>query len=300
VHSDNEFRCGFIAVAGRPNAGKSTLVNHVVGHHVAIVSDRAQTTRRLVRGVKTMPGAQMVFVDLPGSQKPIDRLTGRMQASVEHAITDADAILWVVDLSVEPHKGERAMSNLVFGAKKPVVIAANKIDQMKPAKIAERMLALMEIVGDREYVALVPMSATSGDGIDPLIKELVDVLPKGQPWYGDDDVTDMRDSERVAEYIREAALPFLREELPHASIAEVEEMEWRDDEMLEIHAVIWVENESQVGIVVGKGGERIREIGTAARLVVEQELDCRVHLELRVKTRQRWRDDDAWLARAGL
>jgi GTPase len=293
-------RSGFVAVAGRPNAGKSTLVNRLVGEHVAIVSPIAQTTRRLARGVLTTGNSQLVFVDLPGSQKPVDRLTERMQSSVERALTDVDLVLWVVDGMVAVGKGERAVGELVFAAGVPVVIALNKVDRTKPDVVAQRIHELMEIVGEREYHALVPVSAVTGDGCPELLGELVDSLPPGMAWYPADERTDMRTDERLAEFVREAALHHLREELPHATIAEVVDLSEREDGALDVDAVIWVENESQVGIVVGKAGSMIKTIGTEARTAAEAALERRIHLNLRVKVRRKWRDDDAWLARAGL
>lgn len=293
-------RSGFIAVAGRPNAGKSTLINQIVGEHVAIVSPAVQTTRRLVRAVLTLGDAQLVFVDLPGSQRPVDRLTERMQSSVVQALKDVDVILWVIDAAVEPGPGERAVAEMVFSAGREVVIAANKVDRTKPALLAERIARIAELVGDREYRALVPVSAITGDGAQELVAELVSALPEGQAWYGPGDVTDMRDEERVSEYIREAALQRLRDELPHATIATVEELHTNDDGVLHVEATIWVERESQVGIVVGKGGETIRQIGSEARTAIEAALGSHAWLDLRVKVRKGWRGDDAWLARSGL
>jgi GTP-binding protein Era len=294
-------RSGFIAVAGRPNAGKSTLVNRIVGHHVAIVSPIAQTTRRIVRAVARRDDAQLVFVDLPGSQKPMDRMTERMQKQVENSFGDVDVVLWVVDATDRPGKGEARVADMVLGAKLPVVIALNKVDRVHPKTIAERITALTELLGDRDYGALVPISATTGDGVDALLDELVERLPEGPAWFGDDEVVDMRDEERIAEYVREATLSYLREELPHASAVTVDELfEDEDQDRLVAECTIWVERESQVGIVVGKGGEQIRDIGIAARRTIERELARSVHLSVRVKVRKHWRDDATWLARAGL
>ena len=295
-------RSGFIAVAGRPNAGKSTLVNRIVGHHVAIVSPIAQTTRRIVRAVARRGDAQLVFVDLPGSQKPMDRMTERMQQAVEKSFRDVDLVLWVVDAMDEPGRGEARVADLVLAAGLPVVIALNKVDRVKPDVIATRITALTELLGERDYEALVPISAVTGDGVDALLDELAQLLPEGPAWFGEDDVVDMRDEERIAEYVREATLSYLREELPHATAVTVDEL-YEDDEhegRLVAECTIWVERESQVGIVVGKRGEQIKEIGSAARQVIQDELGHRMHLSLRVKVRKHWRDDATWLARAGL
>ncbi|MCW2960701.1 MAG: era [Thermoleophilia bacterium] len=292
-------RSGFVAVAGRPNAGKSTLVNWIVGHHVAIVSPIAQTTRRIVRAVARRGDAQIIFVDLPGSQKPMDRMTERMQRAVVKSFGDVDMVLWVIDGLDEPGRGEQHVADLVFGAGVPVIIALNKVDKSQPTKIAERIMQLSELIGDREYAALVPMSAVTGDGVDALLGEIATHLPEGPAWFGDEDVVDMRDEERIAEYVREATLSHLREELPHASAVTVDDL-FDQDGRIHAECTIWVERQSQVGIVVGKGGDTIRDIGIAARTMIDHQLGAPVHLELRVKVRKRWREDDTWLARAGL
>jgi GTPase len=299
---DGVRRSGFVAVAGRPNAGKSTLVNGIVGQHVAIVSPIAQTTRRIVRAVARRGDAQLVFVDLPGSQKPMDRMTERMQHAVESSFADVDVVLWVIDALDEPGAGERRVAQLVLGSGKPVVIALNKVDRTRPDLVARRITAIQELLEGRDFAALVPISATRGDGLEDLLGELVELLPEGPAWFGDDDVVDMRDEERIAEYVREATLAHLREELPHASAVTVDEL-FDDPEhpgRTVVHCTIWVERQSQVGIVVGKGGEQVRDIGIAARRMIETQLQMRAHLELRVKVRKHWRDDAQWLARAGL
>lgn len=295
-------RSGFIAVAGRPNAGKSTLVNRIVGHHVAIVSPVAQTTRRVVRAVARRDDAQLVFVDLPGSQKPMDRMTERMQKTVEGSFRDVDLVVWVIDGIEPPGAGEQRVADMVMAARRPVVIALNKVDRTKPDVIMQRIVAITELLGDREYAAIVPISATTGDGVDALLDELVKLLPEGPAWFGDEDVVDMRDEERIAEYVREATLAHLREELPHASAVTVDELyeDPDDEERLHAECTIWVERDSQVGIVVGKGGEQIKQIGVAARSMIEEQLETKLHLSLRVKVRKHWRDDATWLARAGL
>ncbi len=291
---------GFIAVAGRPNAGKSTLINQVVGAHVAIVSPIAQTTRRVVRAACTVGASQLVFVDMPGSQKPVDRLTHRMQSAVEHTLGDVDVALWVVDATEAPKLGERRVADLVFGTGVPVVIALNKVDRCTPDVIAGRITELMEIVQDRPYHALVPISATTGDGCEDLVRELSGLLPEGQAWYDETTPTDMRDTERISEYVREATLLYLREELPHATIVEVTELDELDDGSLHIECTIFVEAESQKGIVVGKGGAMIRQIGIDARARIEAAFSTKAYVGLRVKVRRHWRDDDTWLERSGL
>lgn len=293
-------RSGFIAVVGRPNAGKSTLVNRIVGHHVAIVSPIAQTTRRVVRAVARRDDAQLVFVDLPGSQRPLDRMTERMQRTVEHAFGDVDVVLWVVDANDEIGAGERHVAELVLGAGLPVLVALNKVDRVDPARIAARIGELSQLIGERPYEALVPISAQTGDGVDSLLDEIAEQLPDGPAWFGDDDVVDMRDDERIAEYVREATLEHLREELPHATAVTVDELGTDERGRLRAACTIWTDRESQVGIVVGRRGEQIKQIGITARQMIQAQLGEAMHLDLRVKSRRNWRDDEQWLARAGL
>jgi len=258
---------GFVAVAGRPNAGKSTLVNHIVGHHVAIVSPIAQTTRRIVRASVTIDHAQVTFVDLPGSQKPMDRMTSRMQKSVESSFSDVDFVLWVIDGEHPPGAGEEKVADLVFGSRLPVIVALNKVDLTKPDVIIERIVQLQAIIGDREYAELVPISARTGDGVDVLVQQLIKHLPEGPAWFGDDDIVDMRDEERIAEYVREATLAHLREELPHATAVTVDDL-FDDGDLLRAECTIWVERESQVGIVVGKAGAIVVERTRAVTRII--------------------------------
>jgi GTP-binding protein Era len=301
---DGVRRSGFVAVAGRPNAGKSTLVNRIVGRHVAIVSPIAQTTRRVVRAVARRGDAQLVFVDLPGSQRPMDRMTERMQHAVESSFSDVDVVLWVIDVMDEPGGGEHRVAQLVLQSGKPVVIALNKVDRARDkGLVARRITQLQALLDGRDFAALVPISAIDGENVDALLDELVELLPEGPAWFGDDDVVDMRDEERIAEYVREATLAHLREELPHASAVTVDDLLEDDPDhggRTSVHCTIWVERQSQVGIVVGKGGAQIRDIGIAARAMIEAQLGFDAHLELRVKVRKAWRDDATWLARAGL
>lgn len=299
--SSQVVRSGMIAVAGRPNAGKSTLINQLVGAHVAIVSPIAQTTRRVVRAALTVDDTQLVFVDLPGSQRPVDRLTARMQGAVESSLGDVDAVLWVIDMSEDARTGERIVADLVFGSGVPVVIAANKVDRVGKRALLARIGALAGIIGERDYHALVPVSARTGEGARELVTQLCSVVPEGPAYFPTGaSATDMTESERVAEYVREAALSYLREELPHAMIVEVDEMFEQEDGRLHVECTIFVENDSQVGIIVGKGGQMIRTIGSDARAVIERELGRAVYLHLRAKAKRRWRDDDSWLARQGL
>jgi GTP-binding protein Era len=285
-------RSGFVAVAGRPNVGKSTLVNALCGAKVAIVSDKPQTTRRRIRGIRTTDDAQLVLTDLPGFQRPLDPLTERMQRSVDQAFEDVDGVLFVLDARERIGAGDRFVAGRVFAVGVPVVIALNKVDRLKPAHIAQQMRTAADL-GD--FHALHPISAKTGDGVGELRQELLDLLPEGPPYFPPGQVTDLPLEARVAELVREKALALTREELPHALTAEVTELE---DRLL--HVNLYVETESQKQILVGKGGRVVREIGTRARPEVEQLLGRKVFLELQVKALPRWRRNETMLERLGI
>jgi GTP-binding protein Era len=223
-----------------------------------------------------------------------------MQHAVDQHLSDVDVVVWVIDGRAVPKQGERAVADAVFSSGLPVIIALNKIDHQKPTAIIERIGQIAEIVGEREYHALVPISALTGDGIKELVEQIVGLLPEGPPMFPPGMVTDMRPEELIAEYIREASLSLLRDELPHATGVEILEMEESDTGAMVIESVIWVERESQVGIVVGKAGSNLKEIGTNARKRIERLLSTPVHLDLRVKVRKHWRDDERHLERMGL
>jgi GTP-binding protein Era len=285
-------RSGFVAVAGRPNVGKSTLVNALCGDKVAIVSDKPQTTRRRIFGVANDEGTQLVLVDLPGFQRPRDPLTERMQRTVDQSFEDVDAVLFVVDCRERIGSGDRFIASRVFGLGAPVVIAVNKIDRLKPGHVASQMATA---AGLGDFFALHPVSAKTGDGIDDLRAELVGLLPEGPAYFPVDMHTDLSSGEQIAEIVREKALALTREEVPHAITVETEAIDERV-----VRAVLYVETDSQKQIVVGKGGRVIREIGTRARPEVEHLLGRSVFLELHVKVRPRWRRDEAMLDRLGL
>jgi GTPase len=276
-------KSGFIAVAGRPNVGKSTLVNELCGGKVAIVSDKPQTTRRRISGVANGDGYQLVLVDLPGFQRPRDPLTERMHV---------DGYLFVLAADERIGPGDRFVASRVFAGGAPVVVALNKVDRVNPARIAEQ-IHLASGLGD--FHALHPVSARTGDGVAALRAELVGLLPEGPAYFPDGELTDLPLEARVAELVREKALELTREEVPHAITAEVEEIvEGR------VSAHLYVETESQKAIVVGKAGRMIKEIGSRARPEIELVLGRPVFLELTVKVRPRWRRDEAMLARLGI
>jgi GTPase len=285
-------RSGFVAVAGRPNVGKSTLVNALAGGKVAIVSDKPQTTRRRIFGIANGDDYQLVLADLPGFQRPRDPLTERMQRTVDQAFDDVDGILFVLSARERIGAGDRFIAERVFSLGPPVVIALNKVDRLKPGHIASQMQTASQL-GD--FRALHPVSAVTGDGVSELRQELVDLLPEGPLYYPSDQRTDLSPEEQIAELIREKALQLTRDELPHAISAEVDEF----DEKV-IRATVFVETESQKQIVVGRGGSVVKQIGTRARPEIELLLDRPIYLELQVKTRPRWRRDAAMLERLGI
>jgi GTP-binding protein Era len=285
-------KSGFVAVAGRPNVGKSTLVNALCGEKIAITSRVPNTTRRRLFGVAHGADYELALVDLPGFQRPIDPLTERMQQTVDSSFDDVDAVMLVVDARAHIGAGDRFVARRVFGLEKPVVIALNKVDRLKPAHIATQMKAAAAL-GD--FHALHPVSAKTKEGIAELRSDLVYLLPEGPAYFPSGETTDLAVEERIAEVIREKALHLTREEVPHAVSVEVEEIEDR-----RLRAVVYCETESQKGILVGKKGAMVREIGTRARPEVEAMLGHPVFLELKVKVRPKWRRDPRMLERLGL
>jgi GTPase len=285
-------RSGFVVVAGRPNVGKSTLVNAMCGGKVAIVSDKPQTTRRRIFGIANGEDHQLVLVDLPGFQRPRDTLTEHMQRTVDASFEDVDAVLLVVDCRERIGAGDRFVADRVFALGVPVVIAVNKVDRLKPGHVAGQMATAAKL-GD--FHALHPVSAKTGDGIGELSEELVGLLPEGPAYFDRQTRTDLTVETQIAELVREKALALTREELPHSIYVEVEEVE---DAV--VRAAIYVETDSQKQIVVGKGGRIVREIGVRARPEIEQLLGRQVFLDLHVKVRPRWRRDEATLDRLGI
>jgi GTP-binding protein Era len=285
-------RSGFVAVAGRPNVGKSTLVNALAGGKVAIVSDKPQTTRRRIFGVANGGDWQLVLADLPGFQRPRDPLTEHMQRTVDASFEDIDAVLFVLDARERIGAGDRFIAERVFGLGVPVVIALNKVDRLKPGHIASQMMAAAKL-GD--FLALHPVSAKTGDGMGELREELVALLPEGPAYFPPEQRTDLTAEEQIAELVREKALQLTRDEVPHAVTVEVEEIEDRV-----VRANVLVETDSQKQILVGRGGAMIKQIGTRARPEIEHLLGHKVFLELKVKVRPRWRRDERLLERLGL
>ncbi len=294
-------RSGFVALAGRPNVGKSTLVNAVAGAKVAIVSDKPQTTRRAIRGVATGPDWQLILVDLPGVQRPRDALTDRMQRRVEHELSDCDSALLVVNGEQGPGPGDRWIARTLTGSSAPVTVAVNKVDRLGRAQVASALQNFARMADDVGLEGeIFPLSARRGTGVPALVDHLVSLVPEGPLYYPREDRTDMPREVLLSELIREQVLARTYQELPHAVEVEVDEVDDEREELARVHASVWTETESQKGIVIGAGGRMVKAIGVAARRELERELGRQVHLELSVRVRRRWRADDALLDRLGI
>ena len=290
-------RSGFIALAGRPNVGKSTLVNAIVGRKVAIVSDKPQTTRRAIRGVATGDGWQLVLVDLPGDQRPRDALTERMQRRVERELEDSDGALMVLNGEQGVGPGDRFIAAALRSAQVPVVVAVNKVDRLDQGATA---LALQQAAELEVADEIFPVSARTGAGVGPLVEHLAALLPEGPFFYEPGEGSDQPRDVLLAELVREQVLRRTFQEVPHAVEVVIEDVEWPKPDLALIRALIWVEAESQKGIVIGAGGKMIKAIGTAARRELERELGARVHLDLSVRVRRSWRADEGLLDRLGI
>jgi GTPase len=290
-------RSGFVALAGRPNVGKSTLVNAIVGRKIAIVSDKPQTTRRAIRGVATDEDSQLVLVDLPGVQRPLDALTARMQRRVESELEESDAALMVVNAEEGIGPGDRYIARTLEGANVPVTIAVNKIDRLDRPRTAAALQAAAELgVGDEIF----PISASKGTGVGPLVEHLASLLPEGPFYFSPEESTDQPEHVLLAELVREQILRRTFQEVPHAVEVVIEDVEVPSDDLAVIRALAWVETDSQKGILIGKGGRMIKAIGTAARRELQRELGRRVHLDLAVRVRRGWRGDERLLDRLGI
>jgi GTPase len=294
-------RAGFVGLAGRPNVGKSTLVNAIVGNRVAIVSMRPQTTRRAIRGIATdtEQGRQLVLVDLPGVQRPRDVLTERMQRRVERELADSDVALIVVNGEEGIGPGDRfiARTLLEAGSRTPTICAVNKADRLGPNEMVPVLAAVAELEGVDE---IFPISARSGEGVAALVARLGELVPEGPYMYPPEDHSDQSSETLLAELIREQVLNRTRDEIPHSVEVEVKEIAEREDGLVTVRAEIWAETESQKGILIGKGGAKVTEIGSGARRSLEAELGGKVHLDLRVSVRGRWRRDEGLLDRLGI
>ncbi len=294
-------RSGFVGFAGRPNVGKSTLVNAIVGSHVVIVSSRPQTTRRAIRGVATdtEKGIQLILVDLPGVQRPRDVLTERMQGRVERELADSDVVLFVINGEEGVGPGDRFIVRALLGAgtKLRVICAVNKADRLGPNELVPVLAEAAELDGVDEVF---PISARTGEGVEPLLDRLGELMPEGPYMYPPEDHSDQSSELLLAELIREQVLNRTRQEVPHSVEVSVLEVEPREDGLVAVRAEVWAETESQKRILIGKGGTKIGEIGTGARRSLEAELGSRVFLDLQVRVRKHWRRDEDLLDRLGI
>ena len=289
------YRSGFVCIVGRPNVGKSTLLNRILDKKVAITSSRPQTTRNAIRGILTTPQAQVVFVDTPGLHKPRSALGRRLNDVVRTTLSDVDLTLFIVDAAGGVGEGDEYIASELRNVKTPVLAVLNKIDVASPASIEAGSRRLEEVGGWPLY----GMSARKGDGVPELVDEIVARLPEGPPYYPPDEVTDQPQQRIVAELIREKVLELTRDEVPHSVAVVVEEMTTDDDGTIQIAASIYVERDSQKGIVIGKGGRLLKEAGTRARRDIESFLGSHVFLDLRVKVERDWQSIDERVIRFG-
>lgn len=293
-----QFRAGFVSFVGRPNVGKSTLTNALVGEKIAITSSKPQTTRRAIRGIAHSENGQLIIVDTPGIHRPRTLLGERLNALVEATLGDVDVIGFCVPANEKLGPGDRFINERLnnFSRAKKVAILT-KVDEASQSQIIEQLTLLSTL---REWDAVVPVSSVTHEQLDVLTDVLLGLMPVSPPLYDDDATTDETEDDRIAELIREAALEKARDELPHSLAASVDDRELREDGLLEIYASVYVERDSQKGIVIGKGGSHLREIGEKARLGIEQLLGRRVYLSLRVKVLKEWQRDPKALRKLGL
>jgi GTP-binding protein Era len=291
-------RTGYVSLIGRPNAGKSTLLNRIIGEKVAIVSDKPQTTRNRILAVKNYDGGQIVFVDTPGIHRPMHRLNVRMVDTAVETLREVDVVVLLFDASTRPGHGDEYVSKLLADVKTPVVLVLNKIDLVAKAKL----LPLMEHASKwHDFAAIVPLSAATGDGVERLEKVLLEQLPEGEPGFPDDYLTDQPERAFVSETVREKVLQHTRAELPFSTAVVVDEFNEEERErLLRLYCTIYVETESQKPIVIGRAGDMIKRIGTEARQDLEKFFGTKVFLDLRVKVNPNWRDNDRVLDDIGV
>jgi GTP-binding protein Era len=291
-------KSGFVAVVGRPNVGKSTLVNALVGQKVAIVSPKPQTTRSRILGILARPDAQIIFVDTPGVHRPHHKLGKAMVADATRALPDADVVLFVVDGSVPPTDGDRMVAELIRRqTDTSIILVLNKMDLLPIGKVESHTEAYWTLVPERRDWMMT--TATQGVNLDKLLERVLDALPEGPPYYPGDQVTDQTEREIAAEMVREQVLRHTRQEVPHAVAVVVEEFKERENDVIYIAANVFVEKRSQKGIIIGRKGQMLRKIGAAARQEIERMTGGRIYLDLWVKVRKDWRRDEEELRRLG-
>ncbi|MFO7263930.1 MAG: GTPase Era [Bacillaceae bacterium G1] len=294
--SEGTFRSGFVALIGRPNVGKSTLMNQVLGQKVAITSDKPQTTRNRIHGVYTTEEGQIIFIDTPGVHKPLHKLGDYMMQVVRNTLSEVDVILFLTDVTQSMGAGEQYILQLLETVESPVILVLNKIDQVHPDDLLPR---IEEYRQQFPFAEVVPVSALLGNNVSTLISVIFRYLPEGPMYYPEGQTTDHPESFIVAELIREKILHLTREEVPHSVAVVVEEMARRDGDVVYIRAVIYTERESQKGILIGKGGRMLKQVGQMARQEIEALLGSRVYLDLWVKVKEDWRNRDLLLKSFG-
>ncbi|WP_122645263.1 GTPase Era [Enterococcus mediterraneensis] len=288
----SEHKSGFVAIVGRPNVGKSTLLNRIVGQKIAIMSDKAQTTRNKIQGVYTIPEAQLIFIDTPGIHKPKHRLGDFMVEAAYSALREVDAVLFMISADQKRGKGDDLIIERLKNVDSPVFLVVNKIDKVHPDELLQ---TIEDYSKQMEFAEVVPVSATEGNNFETLMTTLLTHIPEGPQYFPDDQITDHPEYFIVSELVREKVLLLTRDEVPHSVAVVVDSMKRNEDDKVHIQATIIVERDSQKGIIIGKGGKMLKQIGTKARLDIQHLLGDKVYLELWVKVQKDWRDKQHYL-----
>lgn len=291
-----EFKSGFITIIGRPNVGKSTFLNRVIGQKIAIMSDKAQTTRNTIQGVLTQNDAQMIFIDTPGIHKPKHKLGDFMVKLAENTLNEVDAVIFMINAEEGYGKGDQYIIDRLAQVSRPVYLIVNKIDQVHPDQLFDLIIRYKDKYPFKE---IIPISALEGNNVDHLLTVLKDQLPSGPKYYPDDQITDHPERFIISELIREKALQLTREEVPHSIAVVIEQIEKKPDEKVLVQAIIIIERKSQKGIIIGKQGAMLKKIGSQARRDIERLLGSKVYLELWVKVQKDWRNKERYLQEYG-
>ena len=294
--NEKEYKSGFVTLIGRPNVGKSTLMNHLIGQKIAITSEKPQTTRNRIQTVYTDERGQIIFLDTPGIHKAKNRLGEYMVSVAEHTLKEVDVILWLVEPTTFIGAGERHIAEQLARVKTPVLLIINKIDTVKKEEILTVIAAYKDIL---DFAEIIPVSALKATNLEDVKASIFKYLPAGPQFYDEDTVTDQPMRQIAAELIREKALRMLDDEIPHGIAVVIDQMKERRDGLVDIEASIVCERESHKGIIIGKGGAMLKRIGTAARTEIENLMDARVNLKLWVKVRREWRDSDLYMKNYG-
>ncbi|EMC0279778.1 GTPase Era [Staphylococcus pseudintermedius] len=292
----SEYKSGFVTIIGRPNVGKSTFVNRVIGHKIAIMSDKAQTTRNKIQGVMTQQDAQIVFLDTPGIHKPKHKLGDYMMKVAKNTLSEIDAVMFMVNVNEEIGRGDEYIMEMLKTVKTPVFLVLNKIDLVHPDALMPRIEQYQRYM---DFAEIIPISALEGHNVDHFINVLKSYLPEGPQYYSDGQISDHPEQFVVSELIREKILQTTSEEIPHAIGVNVERMTQESEDRVHIEAVIYVERDSQKGIVIGKGGKKLKEVGKRARLDIEHLLGSKVYLDLWVKVQKDWRNKSSFIKQMG-